>query len=124
MPILSTFALPEAPAGLNLPGETLFVAFISSDDAATKKPWCPDVRAAMPHITSAFEPESQPTLAIAQSGTIPEWRNPANPFRTTWNVQNIPTLVRFQRIGGEIKETGRLVESEILRKDLLEAFTK
>lgn len=35
-------------------------------------------------------------------------------FRTTWNVHNVPTLVRYQRVDDEVKETGRLVEGEIL----------
>jgi hypothetical protein len=34
--------------------------------------------------------------------------------RTKWNVNAVPTLVRYQRIDGEVKETGRLVEGELL----------
>lgn len=42
------------------------------------------------------------------------WRIPTNVFRTTWSIHNVPTLVRYQRVDGDVKETGRLVEGEIL----------
>lgn len=45
---------------------------------------------------------------------FPRWRDPQNPYRRHWNVNNVPTLVRYQRIDGEIEETGRLTEGEIL----------
>lgn len=42
------------------------------------------------------------------------WRVQTNVYRTVWNVHNVPTLVRYENVGGEVKETGRLVEGEIL----------
>lgn len=42
------------------------------------------------------------------------WRDPKNVFRSNWNVNNVPTLVRYQRIDGDVQETGRLVEDEIV----------
>ena len=42
------------------------------------------------------------------------WRVQTNVFRTVWNVHNVPTLVRYENVGDEVKETGRLVEGEIL----------
>lgn len=35
-------------------------------------------------------------------------------FRTTWNVNNVPALVRYERVDGVTKEVGRLIEGEIL----------
>jgi hypothetical protein len=33
-------------------------------------------------------------------------------YRTKWGVKAVPQLVRYQRVDGEIKVTGRLVEDE------------
>jgi hypothetical protein len=35
-------------------------------------------------------------------------------YRTKWTIHFVPTLIRFERVGGELKETGRLVEGEVL----------
>jgi hypothetical protein len=53
---------------------------------------------------------------------IPRWNNPQNVYRTTWGTKNIPALVRYQQVNGEVTETGRLVEGEILNKEGLRAF--
>lgn len=37
-----------------------------------------------------------------------------------WNVHNVPTVVRYQRVGGEVRETGRLVEAEVLDQKKLQ----
>jgi hypothetical protein len=50
------------------------------------------------------------------------WRDPKNVYRNNWNVHNVPTLVRYQRVDGEVKETGRLVEGEILDEKKLHDF--
>lgn len=50
------------------------------------------------------------------------WRDKSNVFRTKWNVNNIPTIVRFERVDGGITETGRLVEAEILDEKRLGEF--
>lgn len=42
------------------------------------------------------------------------WKDAQNVFRTTWNVNSIPTLVRYEGQAGEVGEKGRLVEGEIL----------
>jgi hypothetical protein len=42
------------------------------------------------------------------------WKALDNVYRKDWNIHAIPTLVRYQRIGGEVKETGRLVEAELM----------
>lgn len=35
-------------------------------------------------------------------------------YRTKWKVNAVPALVRYQRVDGEVKETGRLLEGELL----------
>lgn len=40
-------------------------------------------------------------------------------FRTVWNVNNVPALVRYEKTGGTVKETGRLIEGEILNEERL-----
>lgn len=54
--------------------------------------------------------------------SLQRWRVPTNVFRTIWGVHNVPTLVRYERVDGEIKETGRLVEGEILDQGKLKAL--
>lgn len=71
MPITKNFTLPgsakllEVPEG---PNSKLFLAFISGDDPITKQPWCPDVRAALPHIDAAFTAPDAPTVAYVSVG--------------------------------------------------------
>ncbi|KAJ5241837.1 uncharacterized protein N7469_000164 [Penicillium citrinum] len=125
MPIIRDFTLPSSAKLLDVPeasSSKLFLAFISGDDSVTKQPWCPDVRAALPHIDAAFTAPDAPTLAMVSVGTLAEWREPKNIFRTLWNINNVPALVRYQRVNGEVTETGRLIEGEILDKSKLQKF--
>jgi len=50
------------------------------------------------------------------------WRDPKNVYRTNWNVHNVPALVRFERVDGEVSATGKLIEGEILDKAKLGPF--
>ncbi|OHE93852.1 hypothetical protein CORC01_10873 [Colletotrichum orchidophilum] len=122
MPIISGFTLPEAASALALPTDStvpFFVTFTTSDHPDTGESWCPDVRAALPHIKAAFSAGGAPDMAFVEVGQRPEWRVPTNVFRTKWNVNNVPTIVRYERSDGEVRETGRLVEGEILDKKRL-----
>ncbi|KAJ5377796.1 uncharacterized protein N7496_005205 [Penicillium cataractarum] len=125
MPIIKNFTLPasakllEVSEGLD---SKLFLAFISGDDPITKQPWCPDVRAALPHINAAFAAPDAPTVAIVSVGDKLKWKEPKNVYRTEWRVNNVPALVRYQRVNGEISETARLIEAEILDKAKLQTF--
>ncbi|KAJ5199642.1 hypothetical protein N7472_004846 [Penicillium cf. griseofulvum] len=123
MPIIKNFTLPSSVKELALsPASKLFIAFISGPDPISKQPWCPDVRDALPHINEAFTGDDAPELALIEVGQKPEWNNPQNVYRTTWGTKNIPALVRYQQVNGEVTETGRLVEGEILDKQRLLAF--
>lgn len=44
------------------------------------------------------------------------WKDPANFYRKNWNIQGVPTLARYELVNGEVKETGRIVEGEILEE--------
>jgi len=75
MPIATTFKLPDSPALLELPEDpksVFFLCFVSSDDPVSKQPWCPDVRAALPHIRDAFSGEG-PEVALVEVGQRPEY---------------------------------------------------
>ncbi|KAJ6171121.1 hypothetical protein N7470_000188 [Penicillium chermesinum] len=114
MPIITDFKLPASAKSIPLPEgphSMLFIAFVSSDDPATGQPWCPDVRAALPHIKAAFAAEETPL-----------WKDPDNLYRKTWNVSGIPTLARYQRVNGEVTETGKVTEVEILDSAKFKAF--
>ncbi|CAG8226625.1 unnamed protein product [Penicillium nalgiovense] len=123
MPITKNLTLPSSAKELALTSASkLFIAFISSPDPITKQPWCPDVRDAMPHINKTFAADDAPELAIIEVGQKPEWNNPQNVYRTTWATKNIPALVRYEKVNGEVTETGRLVEGEILNNQKLLDF--
>ncbi|CAG7937835.1 unnamed protein product [Penicillium nalgiovense] len=123
MPITKNLTLPSSTKELALTSASkLFIAFISSPDPITKQPWCPDVRDAMPHINKTFAADDAPELAIIEVGQKPEWNNPQNVYRTTWATKNIPALVRYEKVNGEVTETGRLVEGEILNNQKLLDF--
>jgi gentisate 1,2-dioxygenase len=57
-----------------------------------------------------------------QLTSVPRWKDLKNIYRTQWKVNNVPALVRYQCVNGEVSETGRLIEAEILDKAKLQAF--
>ncbi|KAK7180417.1 hypothetical protein DPSP01_001807 [Paraphaeosphaeria sporulosa] len=122
MPIQDPFQLPKSAQDLPLANDTddtYFLFFISSISPETKQPWCPDVRAALPVVGAAFSFENAPEVGFVHVGQKPEWKDVSNLHRTKWNVNAVPTLVRYQRAGAEVKETGRLVEDELLDQEKL-----
>ena len=75
MPIVREFHLPGSARELELPSgpnARLFVIFISSEDPETKQPWCPDVRAAWPHIVTAFGGRECQAVSVVEVGQRPE----------------------------------------------------
>lgn len=138
MPIQDHFPLPSSAQELPLGDDStakLFIAFISSKDPTTKQSWCPDVRAALPRLDAEFTGRHRPELAYVHVGQRPEyvpnrgrrapteyrvtncslrWKIPNNLYRKVWNVNFVPTLVRYQRVNGKVVEKGRLVEGELL----------
>jgi hypothetical protein len=75
MPIQQNFALPKAISDLVFPASTntFFVAFLASKDPQTKKPWCPDVVAALPTLESTFTGAKKPQAAFVEVGQRPEY---------------------------------------------------
>ncbi|KAL3457688.1 hypothetical protein BJX64DRAFT_268458 [Aspergillus heterothallicus] len=126
MPILTDFLLPASAKELIFPTAStagpFFLSFHASVDPATGKPWCPDVVAALPVLKETFSPEHAPTVAFVQVGQKPEWKDPANVFRTKWNLTAVPTLIRYESADGVVEEVGRLVEGQLLDRARLSAF--
>lgn len=76
MPIIKNFTLPGSAKRLPVPeapNAKLFLAFISGDEPITKQPWCPDVRAALPHIDAAFTAADAPTVGFVSVGEKAEY---------------------------------------------------
>ncbi|KAJ4407887.1 hypothetical protein N0V91_003552 [Didymella pomorum] len=116
MPIQDHFQIPGSPQDLPVAKEAnaeLFVAFISGTDPVTKQSWCPDVRAALPRLEKAFAGDDAPQLLYVHVGQRPEWKDLGNVYRTKWGVKAVPQLVRYQRVEGEVRTTGQLVENEV-----------
>ncbi|KAL2822172.1 hypothetical protein BDW59DRAFT_149738 [Aspergillus cavernicola] len=125
MPVLTDFTLPTSPLTLALPATpnaVFFISFHASPDPTTGKPWCPDVVAALPHLNEVFSAAHKPQVAFVDVGLRPEWKDLSNVYRTKWNVSFVPTLARYERVDGEVKEVGRLVEGEILDRARLNKF--
>ncbi|KAJ5469508.1 hypothetical protein N7539_009126 [Penicillium diatomitis] len=129
MPIIKDFTLPPSPSQLDIPQDSspsnqtsAIIAFISGNDPVTQQPWCPDVRDALPHLDAAFAAPDAPAVAVISVGEKLVWKDPMNVYRTQWGINNIPALVRYQHVDGEVKETKRLIEGEILDKAKVQAF--
>lgn len=46
-------------------GDSLYVFFIVDDDEVTGKPWCPDVRAAIPVVENFFGTRPEEVLVVS-----------------------------------------------------------
>ncbi|KAK1964911.1 hypothetical protein LY78DRAFT_704043 [Colletotrichum sublineola] len=64
----------ETVSGSSLlrPSAAFFITFTTSDHPDTGESWCPDVRAALPHIKAAFSADSAPEMAFVEVGQRPE----------------------------------------------------
>jgi hypothetical protein len=45
-------------------------------------------------------------------------------YRKTWGLKGVPTLVQYQRVEGEVKETGRLTDPELFDEAKIRAFVE
>ncbi|KAH8732227.1 hypothetical protein GQ44DRAFT_602528 [Phaeosphaeriaceae sp. PMI808] len=117
MAIINPFEVPKSAQELALPDDpnaSFLILYIASVDPETSQPWCSDVRAALPVINKIFSDSSAPSVHYVHVGLKAEYKNPINQFRICWNINCVPALVRYERVGGEVKEVGRLVEGELL----------
>jgi hypothetical protein len=52
------------------------------------------------------------------------WKDLGNVYRTKWEVKAVPQLVRYERVDGEVKATGKLVENEVNDEEKLAEFVR
>ncbi|KXJ94971.1 hypothetical protein Micbo1qcDRAFT_200428 [Microdochium bolleyi] len=126
MPIVADFTLPASAQGLPIPkdsSEPFYVTIISSTPPETGESWCPDVRRALPLLDRTFSPVDAPRMAYVPVDR-PLWKDPSNIYRTKWDLHYVPTVVRYERVDGEIKETGRVVEGEVIVDGKLQALVQ
>lgn len=75
MPIITDYKLPNSAEDLDLPTDSkspFFISFHASRDPNTGAPWCPDVRAALPPLESAFSADTAARVAFIEVGQRPE----------------------------------------------------
>ncbi|OXG19425.1 hypothetical protein C366_02271 [Cryptococcus neoformans Tu401-1] len=117
---LQTAPYPHVFNALNGPTAPAISYIVFYSNIVDGQMWCPDCRAVENVVKEAFDAPDKPNAAIFWVGNRQEWRTPNNQARTEWNVNSVPTILRLENG----KETGRLVEDEILDKARLQAFIK
>ncbi|KAF2710854.1 hypothetical protein K504DRAFT_429208 [Pleomassaria siparia CBS 279.74] len=119
MPIHDNFQVPASAQALPIPDGSatkFFILFLASTDPTTKQSWCSDVRAALPLLNATFSAKTSPEVHYVYVGQRTEYKSPDNVYRKNWNINFVPTLARYERVDGEVKETGHLIEGELLDK--------
>ncbi|TIB12750.1 hypothetical protein E3P89_01537 [Wallemia ichthyophaga] len=92
--------LKEAnPRSINVQFSASAIESPSSTYLVFSEPWCPDCRNVDDIIKKTFDKESAPLAQIVRVGDIASWKSPTNVFRTQWNVQSIPTIIRYDNVG-------------------------
>ncbi|RYP48177.1 hypothetical protein DL768_005877 [Monosporascus sp. mg162] len=123
-------SLPSSWQGIKdrLPqsGDSTYIFFVVDDDASTGKPWCPDVREALPVVEKYFEKRGDLEVAVVSVGSRSVWKDPGNIWRTSWGLRAVPTLVKYTGTGaeGDGVVQSQLVEEETKDEDKLRAFTQ
>ncbi|OWZ67703.1 hypothetical protein AYX15_01376 [Cryptococcus neoformans] len=117
---LQTAPYPHVFNALNGPTAPAISYIVFYSNIVDGQMWCPDCRAVENVVKETFDAPDKPNAAIFWVGNRQEWRTPNNQARTEWNVNSVPTILRLENG----KETGRLVEDEILDKARLQAFIK
>ncbi|KAF2648161.1 hypothetical protein K491DRAFT_613322 [Lophiostoma macrostomum CBS 122681] len=117
----------DSPQDLPIPDTAdakIFVGFIASVDLATGLPWCPDVRAALPVLERVFggEGETQSRLSLVDVGQKAEWKDLDNVYRKVWGIRGVPTVIIYERVGGEVKEVDRLTDPELFDEARVRRF--
>ena len=102
-------------------GAALFL-FFGAEDPATGESWCPDCVTAEPVLRAACA-RQRPDLVLNECpiGQRCDWKNQsAHPFRLDpdFRLARIPTLLLIE----DGCETGRLVEGDCAKRDLVAAF--
>ncbi|KAG6837324.1 hypothetical protein H0H93_011419 [Arthromyces matolae] len=71
-------------------------------------------------ISQTFSGANAPSALIVYVGDRPQWKANDNPFRRTWKLTGVPTIIRLKD-GAEI---ARLVEDEIQASGLSQLLAK
>ncbi|KAK0521799.1 hypothetical protein OC834_006527 [Tilletia horrida] len=113
---LHTSQLPAAIAQAPSPAYLIFWASGSPS-------WCPDCRNAEPAVHAVFgtgpnDGTGGPSGYMIYVGDRPTWKDPNNQYRTEYNIQSVPTIVRWENG----KETGRIEDAECQDEGKLQAF--
>ncbi|KAH5734185.1 hypothetical protein HBI17_203330 [Parastagonospora nodorum] len=120
MAIIENFEVPKSAQDLPLATEAnipFFILFLASIDPATNQSWCSDVRASLPLLNRIFSDPSGPVVHYTYVGSRAEYKEvPGSRFRSDWDIPYVPTLVRYERTDGSVKEISRLVEGELLNE--------
>ncbi|ETS74403.1 hypothetical protein PFICI_14269 [Pestalotiopsis fici W106-1] len=120
----ATSSLPSSWQGLtdrlSNVGDSAYIFFICDNDASTGKPWCPDVRAAIPVVQKYFEKRPEEILVVSV-GQLPQWKSPDSIFRTKWDLKAIPTLVKYTRTQDGVSQQ-QVVEKDVKDEGLLKAL--
>ncbi|KAI1848694.1 hypothetical protein JX265_005679 [Neoarthrinium moseri] len=103
-------------------GDSTYIFFICDNDSSTGKPWCPDVRAAIPVVQKYFEKRPEEILVVSV-GQLPEWRKADNPFRTKWDLRAVPTFVKYTRTADGIGQK-QVVEDDVKNEGNLKALVQ
>ncbi|WVQ66160.1 uncharacterized protein L199_004338 [Kwoniella botswanensis] len=119
MPLLAN-PFPHVFNSLNARDAPPVSYLVFYSDIVNGQMWCPDCRDVESTVKQAFDAPDKPKAIIYWVGSISEWRAPKNKARVDWNVNSVPTILKIENG----KETGRLVEQEILDKKIFEAFLK
>lgn len=89
----------------------------------TNEPWCPDVRAALPVIEAVFSGDvGGEHVRFVYVGQKDEWKKMDNVYRTTWAIDAVPCLVRYEMRDGVVVEVGRMKEGELLDAQRIREF--
>ncbi|KAF2849820.1 hypothetical protein T440DRAFT_451430 [Plenodomus tracheiphilus IPT5] len=121
------------PPAKEIAAKPIFLLFLASNDPATGKPWCEDVRAALPVVRRLFGADgdggegeegavARVEVRFVYVGGKEGWKVKDNVYRTTWGVDAIPCLTRYEWVDGRVVEVGRLVEGELLDEGRVKGF--
>ncbi|KAI5713080.1 hypothetical protein M8J75_013607 [Diaphorina citri] len=90
-----------------LNGSKIFVYF-TGEKMSTGESWCPDCVKAEPFVQEYLTKNESKLkighLIIVDVGNREQWKDKNNSFRTVFNIQNIPTIIRWkgpQKLSGE-----------------------
>ncbi|KAL9935158.1 hypothetical protein V8E36_006234 [Tilletia maclaganii] len=107
----------QLPASITQAPSPAFLIFWASGQPS----WCPDCRDAEPAVHAVFGTgpnDGGPPGYMIYVGDRTTWKDPQNQYRLDYNVQSVPTILRWE----DGRETGRLEDYECQDETKLRAF--